>query len=241
MRQTGSLGSEKVKFNLARLRKAGQVFEINVEPELAMRFKKGEPVDIREILKAEKIFSEARKGEVVPEAKLKEFFHTVDPLEIAKIIIKEGEIQLTADYRSQEKEQKKRRLIEMIRQKAIDPTTKLPHPPQRIENAFQEAKVQIDEHKSAEEQFEGVVAQLRPILPLKFEQVQFVIRIPAAYAPKSYALVQKYSKILKEEWNFDGSWTATVELPAGLKLEFLDKLNSLTHGEINITEKSEKN
>lgn len=229
--------TEKIKLNLARLKKANQTFEINVDPDLAVKFKKGEPINFREVLKAEQIFSDAKKGELVPEAKLKETFHTTDPLKIAEIIVKEGEIQLTSEYRQEQREQKKRKLIELIHRNAINPATKLPHPSQRIELAFEEAKIHIDEHKSVEEQLDAVLNQLRPILPLKFEQSQLTLQVPPIYAPKLYSLVQKYSKILKETWNSDGSWTVKVELPAGLKAEFLDQLNSQTHGEIIIKEK----
>ena len=229
--------AEKIKLNLAKLKKKGETFEINIDPDLAMDFKKGENITISEILKAEQIFSDAKKGELASEAKLEEVFNTTNPLEIAEIIIKEGEIQLTSEFRSQEREQKKKKIMDLIHKNAIDPATKLPHPLTRIENAFREAKVQIIDFKSAEEQLDEVVTKLRPILPIKFEQSQLEVNIPAAYAAKSYSLVKKHSKITKEEWNQDGSWTANVELPAGLKPEFVDKLNSLTHGEVFIKEK----
>jgi ribosome maturation protein SDO1 len=228
--------AEKVKLNLARLKKANQIFEINIDPDLAIKFKKGEPINIREVLKADEIFSDAKQGEIASEAKLKETFHTTDSLKIAETIIKEGEIQLTSEYRDQQREQKKKKIVELIHRNAVDPATKLPHPPQRIELAFEEAKVRIDEHKSAEEQLDNILDQLKPILPLKFEQSLLTLQIPPTYAPKAYSLVQKHSKILKETWNQDGSWTVKVELPAGLKPDFLDKLNSFTHGEIVITE-----
>lgn len=229
--------SERVKLNLARLKKAGQVFEISVDPDLALRFKKGELLDIRDILKAEQIFSDAKKGELIPQNRLKEFFHTADPLAIARIIIKDGEVQSTSEYRAHEREQKKRQLIELIHRQAIDPATQLPLPLQRIELAFEQARLHFDENKPAEEQLEAVLAQLRPLLPIKITLAQFTLQFPPAYAPKAYPLVQKYSKILKETWNFDGSWTVLVEIPAGLKVDFLDKLNSFTHGEVVVAEK----
>lgn len=231
--------TKKVKLNLARLKKAGQNFEVNVDPELALKFRKGEIVEVRDVLKAEQVFTDAKKGELAPKSKLEEAFQATDPLQIAKIIIKQGELQLTSEQRNEQIEQKKRKIIDLIHRNAIDPATKLPHPLQRIELAFQEARIQVDEHRPPEEQIEPILKELRPILPLKFEQAAFQLRIPPAYAAKSYSLVQKYTKIIKEDWNPDGSWSATVELPAGLKLEFLDKLNSLTHGDIEVKEKSD--
>jgi len=232
-----SIKSEKIKFNIARLKKAGQIFEINVDPDLAVKFKKGELTNLREVLKAEQIFSDTKKGEMASETQLQETFKTTDPLQIAEIIIKQGEIQLTSEFRSEEREKKKKQILDIINKNAINPTTKLPHPLQRLELAFDEAKVQINEHQSAEEQVDHILDQLRPILPIKFEQSTLKLTIPATHAAKSYSLVQRYSKILKESWNPDGSWTATIELPAGLKPDFLDKLNSQTHGGITVEEK----
>ncbi|MBR9683233.1 ribosome assembly factor SBDS [Candidatus Woesearchaeota archaeon] len=228
--------SEKIKLNLARFKKANQTFEINVDPDLAIRFKKGESIDLREVLKAEQIFSDAKKGEVASESDLNNAFHTTDTIKIAEIIIKEGEIQLTAEYREQKREQKKKQIVNLIHTNAIDPTTKLPHPVQRIELAFEEAKVRIDEYKSAEEQLETILEQLRPIIPISFEQANLTLQFPPTYAAKAYSLVQQNSKIIQETWNQDGSWTVKVELPAGLKPDFIDKLNSFTHGEIVIEE-----
>ena len=65
---------EKVQFNLARLKKEGEIFEIVVEPSLAIQFKERNDGDISEILKSEKIFSDAKKGLLASEHKLKEIF-----------------------------------------------------------------------------------------------------------------------------------------------------------------------
>ncbi|MBU3941689.1 MAG: ribosome assembly factor SBDS, partial [Nanoarchaeota archaeon] len=72
----------------------------------------------------------------------------------------------------------------------------------------------------------------RIILPIKFEIDEIEIKIPASYAAKMYSVVKSFSKIIKDEWLNDGSWKCFVEMPAGLKQDFFDKLNSMTHGEI---------
>ncbi len=51
-----------------------------------------------------------------------------------------------------------------------------------------------------------------------------------------YGVVSSHATILKEEWKNDGSWQATVELPAGLYPELIDLLNSHTHGTVVIRE-----
>jgi ribosome maturation protein SDO1 len=231
---TDFISKEKVRLNLARLRKSGHVFEVDVDPEYAMKYKNGDVTDIREVLKAERVFSDAKKGELASDKLLEDVFGTSDPLHVADVIIREGEIQVTAEQRAQEREQKKRRIIDIIQRNAIDPTTRLPHPAERIKRAMEEAKVRIDDALSAEDQVQSVVDKLKIVLPIRFEEKTLTITIPAQYTGKLYAVVKKYAKVAKEDWNADGSWTAQVSVPAGLQEEFIDRLNSETHGSVDI-------
>ena len=160
---------ERVKFNLARLKKGGMNFEVAVDPDLAISFRNGKDISIKDIIKSEKIFNDVKKGVLAPEHTMVQVFNTDNALKVAKILLQEGEIQLTEEYRKKLREDKRKKIIEIIHKGAIDPKTKLPHPPQRIENAMEEAKVHLDDFKSAEDQINAVVKALRPILPISFE------------------------------------------------------------------------
>jgi len=92
--------------------------------------------------------------------------------------------------------------------------------------------VKIDVMKSAEEQVDDVVKALRAIIPIKMEQVEMAIKIPSTFTAKGYHIVAQMAQIKKEEWQTDGSWVAVINLPAGLQMELLDKLNKLTHGRV---------
>ena len=223
------------KINLARLKKFGHTFEISVDPDKALHYKKGELNDITEVLLAERIFTDAKKGLVASYQALQETFKTTDVRSIAQIIVKEGEIQHTAEFRTQEREQRQKRLVYLIHKQAVDPKTGYPHPLERIETALNEAKIHLDEHKTIEEQLDSIISKLRPLLPLKIEQKKITITVPAQFAGKAYATVKNNSTILRENWNNNGSWTGTVELAAGLYPEFLEKLNALTHGQVVVT------
>lgn len=223
------------KITVARLKKFGETFEIHVDPDAALRFKKGELSNLRDVLMADHIFTDAKKGQLASHEQLQKAFKTIDTDSIATKILKDGEIQATSEHRSQEREQKLKKLVYLISRQAVDPKTGLPHPPMRIELAIAQAKVHLDDHKTAEEQFDEVLVKLRPILPIKIEQKKVMITIPSQYAGKMYGVVSSLAKILKEEWKNDGSWQATVEMPAGMYPEFIDKLNSLTHGQVTIT------
>ncbi|MBT3298140.1 ribosome assembly factor SBDS [archaeon] len=222
------------KLNLARLKKFGQNFEISVDADLALKFKNKEISNVSEVMKVEEIFFDAKKVLVASKEELEKVFQTTDTLKIAEIIVTQGEIQLSAEHRSKEREQRKRKLINMIHKMAIDPKTNLPHPVTRIEAALDQGKINLDDHKTVEEQFEKVISKLRPIIPVKIEMRKLLVSVPGKYIGKSNHLVRNNSKILKEDWNIDGSWRVKVEIPAGFQQEFIDLLNAVTHGDVSV-------
>ncbi|MBW2978697.1 ribosome assembly factor SBDS [Candidatus Woesearchaeota archaeon] len=218
--------------NLAKWKKGADNFEIVVNPDKAMDFKKGMG-DIRDVLVYPKIFSDAKKGMSAPENRLKTIFGTNDVNEAAKKIIQEGEVQVTSEYRNAQVKKKKQRIINIIHCNGVDPRTKAPHPLTRVEAAIDEAKIKIDEYKSAEEQVQSILKKILPIIPIKFVKKDIQLTIPAQHAGKCYPSIKQLGKILKESWNNDGSWTGLVEIPGGMEQELYDKLNNITHGTIS--------
>src|SRR3989344_2664662 len=131
------------KLTLARLKKFGQTFEISVDSDKALKYKRGEINDIHDVLKAEHIYSDAKKGLRVPSQELQKIFKTDDVIAIADTIIKHGEIQLTSEHRAEEREQKRKLLINIIHRQAVDPKTNLPLPAMRIELALEQGKIHL--------------------------------------------------------------------------------------------------
>ena len=179
------------------------------------------------------VFYDVKRGEHA--SHLKEVFGTDDSLKIAALIIRQGDIQLTAEHKNRLREELKRKVIYLIHRNAINPQTNTPHPPQRIETALDEAKVKLDENKSAESQIEGVIKKLSALLPLKYEIRELMITIPATFAGQSFGVVKQYAKVLKDDWQNTGSLLLLVEIPAGLQNDLSDKLNHLTKGEAEIS------
>ena len=100
---------------LARLSIGGKRYEILVDPELAWALKSGErEVDVREVLLGEYVYYDARKGLKASETELEQVFGTDDVYKIAERIIKEGEVQLTAEQRRELIEAKRRQIDEKI-------------------------------------------------------------------------------------------------------------------------------
>ena len=218
---------------VARLKINGNNFEILVDCEKALEFRKGKNISLYDILASDIIYKDNRKGERVSENDLMAVFKTTDVHEVVKIILREGEIQIKKEIRDSEREEKLRKIINLIHRNCVDSKTGLPHPPQRIESAMEEAKVRIDENKSAEEQVDSVVDKLRIIIPIKFETKRIELVIPAKYSGASFRILKMYGKMLKNEWKNDGSLDAVVEIPAGIIDEFFSQLNGICHGEVS--------
>jgi ribosome maturation protein SDO1 len=218
------------KFTIARYTKDNEHFEVLVKPQKALDYRNGKISGITEVLAAETIFSDANKGTRVKEDDLKKAFGTTDPLKIADFIIKKGQLQLTTEQRRKMVEDKRRQVIDYISHQAVDPKTNLPHPPMRIENAMEQIRYPIDPYKSVEEQAREIIKLLRPILPLKVEQISVGVHVPATYAQRAYGSLKTYGAIKREEWRSDGSWYGVLEMPAGSYASFLNKLGEVTKG-----------
>ena len=215
----------------ARFDSGGEKFEILVDPELALNLKRGKEVNMADLLAVETVFKDSAKGTEQSPESLNKAFGTTDVLEVAKKIVIEGEVQLTTEQRKQIREAKIREVIEFISRNSMNPQTNAPHPPQRIENALAETKLKIDEMKGTEEQVPALVKELGKIIPISMEQMQVAVKIPASHAAKTEHVLHRY-RIVKEEWQKDGSLVAIVEMPAGLKQDFLNDLNALCHGNL---------
>ncbi|MFP3985267.1 MAG: ribosome assembly factor SBDS [Candidatus Bathyarchaeia archaeon] len=218
------------RYTVARITRDGEHFEILVKPQPALNYTMGKVTSISEILVADTIFTDANKGTKAGDDKLQAAFETTDPRKIAEIILRKGTLQLTTEQRRQLTSEKRRKIIAFITRQAVDPRTNLPHPSLRIEQAMEQVHYPIDPFKEVEEQAKDIIKLLRPILPLKIEEIQVQVRVPPEYAAKAYGTVKGYGAIKREEWRADGSWSAVIELPAGLYGPFLDKLGDLTKG-----------
>ena len=221
---------ERLHINLAKLKKNGRKFEIVIDPDNAILYKEGKLEDISEVLIAERIFEDVQKGIFSPKQDLTSAFPSMDTLEIAKLILAKGELQLSAKYREAKQEEKRRSIIESIHRNSINPSNNLPHPITRIENAMAEVKVKIDDHRSAHDQIQDIVKKLQTVLPIKFEHKHVQVHISEKYSKKYYKTIHKFGRVLNEKWLDDGCYMCTVEVPAGLYLDFIDDLNKKTHG-----------
>jgi ribosome maturation protein SDO1 len=216
---------------VARLESHGERFEILVDPNQAALVRQGQNVEIEDVVAALNVFGNSSKATRASDEALMKVFHTTDFETVARRIIEKGEIHLTSDQRKHMVEEKRRQVVTFIARNAVNPQTGHPHPPHRIEMAMEEARVNIDPFKHLDEQVKETVKALRPLLPIRFEELRLAIKIPGDFAAKAYGDIAAGSTMEKDEWLKDGSWVCVVRIPAGIQIEFYDLINKLTKGE----------
>jgi len=209
-------------------------FELFVDPNLAFDYRRGEDIPLEDILKSYDIYEDAKRGERATDSLVKDAFGSDEVFDIAPEIIKQGEFRLTHEQREQLVAEKTETIIDHIAKRAMNPQTGHPHPPDRIRQAMEEAKVRVDPFISVDEQIPTVVKGLRVIIPISFESVKLQITLPASFSGKGYNMVATAGVIKSQSWGQDGSWTGLVELPAQKRQELYDELNKLTKGQIRI-------
>jgi len=210
---------------IARIKKTGKHFEIIVDLDSALKFKKGEISSIE--AEKDRIFRDSKKGDVASGSELQEAFGTTDIKSIIEKIIKQGEIQLTQEHREEEKEKKEKQIIDFIARNAIDPQTGNPISPGRIKSALEQSHINI-KNKPIEDQMQEIINELRKIIPIKIETKKVKITVPAIQTGKVYGMINQYKE--KEKWLDDGSLEVIVSVPAGIIIDFYEKLNSVTQG-----------
>jgi ribosome maturation protein SDO1 len=217
----------------ARLETHGERFEVLLDPDAALSIKRDEfDGDLEDVIAAEDIFENASRGDRPPENALEEVFGTTEPLEIIPEVVKDGEIQITAEQRTEMKEQKHKQLINRITRNAVNPQMDdAPHPPDRIESALEETDFRIDPMEPVESQVDDALDALRPVIPIRFDTITVAANLPADYAGSGQAKIREFGDLQSEEWQPDGSWIGVVEFPAGMQNEFYDLVNEVSSGE----------
>ena len=223
------------KFTSVRMTIEGQKYEILVYPDPALNYKMGKQVDPSQVLAIDEVFTDSARGDRATEEKLKKHFKTDDHAKAALEVLRRGELQLTQEQRVRLTEEKRRQVVSIISKNYVDPKTHLPHPPVRVEQAMQEARVSIDPFKDANEQAKSIIEELRPIIPLKSEKVKLMVRTPAQYSGQAIGVVKGFGEILKEEWGQDGGLSVVLEVPAASQPSLLDRLGAVTKGSAQVT------
>ncbi|MEK6890975.1 MAG: ribosome assembly factor SBDS [Nanoarchaeota archaeon] len=214
---------------VARIKQQGKNFEILVDVDKALEYKKGISNNINDAVAIDRVFYDSKKGTHVSEKDLKDAFGTDEFNVVADKIIKSGEIQVPLEYKEKQRGEKEKQIIDFLVRNSVDPRTDRPYTPDRIERSLDEAGVSIT-NKPIETQMNEIVSKLKVVMPIKIQTKKILITISAQYTGQAYGLLQHYKE--SEEWMGNGDLKCVVNVPVGFQMEFYDKLNAMTHGSV---------
>jgi ribosome maturation protein SDO1 len=209
----------------------GKHFEILVDADIALEVREGKPIEqvIGSLLASEDVYKDSNKGERASPKDVFDAFGTEEILPIAKEIVLEGRVELTTEQKRKKMEMLRKEIILYISKNAINPMTKTPHPPQRIELALDQVRVSLDPTKPLKKQIDAVIEKIKPILPLSFDQEVMGISVPISYANKALGYLSKF-ELVEKKWNGNGL-QVKIKLSSGMKQEVVSHIYSITSGQ----------
>jgi ribosome maturation protein Sdo1 len=121
-----------------------------------------------------------------------------------------------------------KQVVDFLSRNAVSPEGR-PYTPDRIMKALVEAHVNV-KNKPVGSQVSEIIDQLSKVLPVKIEIKKVKLMVPALHTGKAYGAIKEF--MIKEDWKNNGDLEVVVEVPAGLVMDFYDKVNSATHGSV---------
>lgn len=215
----------------ARIKVKGKNYEISVDFDEAMKIKVNDG-NVTSALNSNGIYYDIDKGEIVPQRELEEAFGTTDIYEIAKEIMKNGEIQKPQEYRDAQRDLKVKQVVNLLLKNAVDQHGR-PYTEDRLRRAIQDAHYSFD-NRPAEAQMQALMHKLKEIIPIRIEVKKIKIVIPARFTGQVYGIIGDYKE--SEEWLSNGDLEVIVNVPAGMQVDFYEKLNGVTHGAVQSEE-----
>jgi len=209
----------------ARITKGGKHYEILVDLDEALKIKKGEG-NINVAVQTGAVFHNLKSGEQASSEDLKKAFGSDVFEDICVKIIKSGEIELPVEYTRKEQHQKYKQVVDFLVKNAVSPEGR-PYTPDRIMKALEEGHVSV-KNKPIDSQVSEIMDQISKVIPIRIEVKRVKIIIPAQYTGRAYGFINEFKE--SEEWFGNGDLQIVAKVPAGLIMNFYDKINSLTHG-----------
>ncbi len=204
-----------------------KTFEVSVEFDEAIKVRKKEG-DVAKALNSKNIFYNAKEGSVASQKDLEEAFQTTDLYTIATTIIQRGELQQPQEFRDTERENRIKQVVALLVRNAVDQHGR-PYTEERLRKAIQDVHYSFD-NRPAEKQMLDVLEKLKTVIPIRIETKRIRLRIPARFSGQVYGLLKDFKE--SEDWLPNGDMETVVAIPAGMQLDFYDKLNGITHGAV---------
>ncbi|RCN31695.1 rRNA metabolism protein, SBDS family [Ancylostoma caninum] len=195
--------NQKLLTNVAvvRMKKMGKRFEIACYKNKVVNWRNKSEKDIDEVLQTHTIFSNVSKGQLAKKDELVAAFGTEDPLEICKIILEKGDLQVSDKERQAASDQSLKEVSQLIASMVVNPETKRPIPPSIIDKALHEMHFSLKPNRSAKQQALEVIPKLRETIRIERAKMRIRVSMPSHEAKLTHnRLKALFAEVEMEDW-----------------------------------------
>ncbi|KAL3943214.1 MAG: hypothetical protein SGBAC_002704 [Bacillariaceae sp.] len=162
---------------VVRINKGGKRFEIACYRNKVVDYRQGLETDLSEVLQTDRVFTNVSKGAFAKAKDLQKVFGTKDEEEIAKIILKQGNVQVSDKERGQQLEKTTAQVAEWISKNCVHPASDRPYTIAQIRHAMSTANFSVHPTKPLKRQYLDCVKLLQFTIPIQRAKMELLLVI----------------------------------------------------------------
>lgn len=199
---------------IVRLKRGKETFEVLTFEGAVTKYRENDLKKLEDVLASgDVIFTDVKKGKQASKEQLSAAFGELDKREMLDMMVKKGEVQVSAGERKDKLDAKRAEIVAHIHKSFVDPARGGPIPVTRIENALTQLKPRIDPDVAADRQVNSMLPKLTQLLPLRKggAVVTGTIKVPSKWIGSAGSVVRKHGTVQEEEFGADGAkWTVDI-------------------------------
>lgn len=163
---------------VVRLNRNGHRFEVACYRNKIINYRQGTETDLGEVLQTDRVFVNVTRGEFANAKLLKKAFGTYrDEMEICKLILDQGDVQVTDMERNARLENVAREISGMISERCLHPNTRRPYTSSQVRDAMRSCGYMVHPTRGAKQQFLDCVKLIRSTGVLELERAKMELAL----------------------------------------------------------------
>jgi ribosome maturation protein SDO1 len=195
--------NQKLLTNVAvvRMKKGGKRFEIACYKNKVVNWRNKTEKNIDEVLQTEAVFTNVSKGQVAKRDDLTAAFGTDNTMEICKLILEKGDLQVSDKERQAHSETSFKEVATLIADMCVNPDTKRPYSSAVIEKALKDSHFSQKANRSIKQHALDAIPKLQESMKLERAQMRIRVAIPHKEAKALHSRVKGLFKSVEvENW-----------------------------------------
>jgi len=196
--------NQKLLTNVAvvRMKRCGKRFEVACYKNKVLNWRNKTEKDIDEVLQTQTVFVNVSKGQVAKRDDLLAAFGTEDQLEICKMILEKGDLQVSDKERQVTSESSFLEVANLIASMCVNPDTQRPYSLATIEASLHDAHFSLKSNRSAKQQALEMIPKLRESLKIDRAKMRIRVSVAAKSAKMLHTKLKGYfDTIENEDWD----------------------------------------